>query len=100
MGLLKKKDKKKSGTFESRLKGGGGGSGSQLSALRPVYVESLPPCTGNCPSGNNIRGWLTVIQLREKLGLSLDEALRTGLPDRDGDQSLPIRHGSGLPASV
>ena len=73
MGLLKKKDKKKSGKFESRLKGGGG-SGSQLSALRPVYVESLPPCTGNCPSGNDIRGWLTVIQLREKLGLSLDEA--------------------------
>ena len=74
MGLLKKKDKKKKGSFESRLKGGGGGSGTQLSALRPVYVESLPPCTGNCPSGNDIRGWLTVIQLREKLGLSIDEA--------------------------
>jgi NADPH-dependent glutamate synthase beta subunit-like oxidoreductase len=72
MGLLKKKDKKKKSSFESRLKGGGGGS--QLSALRPVYVESLPPCTGNCPSGNDIRGWLTVIQLREKLGLSIDEA--------------------------
>jgi len=72
MGLLKKKDKKKSGSFESRLKGGG--SGDQISALRPVYVESLPPCTGNCPSGNDIRGWLTVIQLREKLGLSLEEA--------------------------
>ncbi len=74
MGLLKKKDKGKAGKFESRLKGGGGGGGSQLSALRPRYVESLPPCTGNCPSGNDIRGWLTVIQLREKLGLSLDEA--------------------------
>ena len=72
MGLLKKKDKKKTGTFESRLKGGG--IGSQISSLRPRYVESLPPCTGNCPSGNDIRGWLTVIQLREKLGLSLDEA--------------------------
>jgi NADPH-dependent glutamate synthase beta subunit-like oxidoreductase len=74
MGLLKKKDKKKSGKFESRLKGGGG-SGSQISALRPIYVESLPPCTGNCPSGNDIRGWLSTIQLREKLGLSLDEAI-------------------------
>ncbi|MCU0302958.1 MAG: NAD(P)-binding protein [Thermoanaerobaculales bacterium] len=74
MGLLKKKDTEKSSKFESRLKGGGGGSGSQISALRPRYVESLPPCTGNCPSGNDIRGWLTVIQLREKLGLSLDQA--------------------------
>ncbi len=73
MGLLKKKDKKKSGKFESRLAGGGGGSG-QISELRPRYVESFPPCTGNCPSGNDIRGWLSVIQLREKLGLSLDEA--------------------------
>jgi NADPH-dependent glutamate synthase beta subunit-like oxidoreductase len=72
MGLLKKKDKKKSSKFESRLAGGGGGG--QISELRPRYVESLPPCTGNCPSGNDIRGWLSVIQLREKLGLSLDEA--------------------------
>jgi NADPH-dependent glutamate synthase beta subunit-like oxidoreductase len=73
MGLLKKKDKKKSSKFESRLAGGGGGSG-QISELRPRYVEVFPPCTGNCPSGNDIRGWLSVIQLREKLGLSLDEA--------------------------
>jgi formate dehydrogenase major subunit len=73
MGLLKKKDKEASGKLMSRLSGGGG-SGSQISALRPRYVESLPPCTGNCPSGNDIRGWLTVIALREKLGLSLDEA--------------------------
>jgi hypothetical protein len=63
MGLLTKKDKGTSSKTMSRLSGG---SGSQLSALRPRYVESLPPCTGNCPSGNDIRGWLTVISLREK----------------------------------
>ena len=74
MGLLKKKDKEASGKSKSRMSGGGGGGGSQISALRPRYVESLPPCTGNCPSGNDIRGWLTVIALREKLGLSLDDA--------------------------
>jgi NADPH-dependent glutamate synthase beta subunit-like oxidoreductase len=73
MGLLKKKDKGSSSKTKSRL-ASGGGAGSQISALRPRYVESLPPCTGNCPSGNDIRGWLTVISLREKLGLSLDEA--------------------------
>ncbi len=71
MGLLKEK-KKKSG-IGSRL-AGGGGSGSQISPLRPRYLEKLPPCAGNCPSGNDIRGWLTDISLREKLGMSLDEA--------------------------
>ena len=58
----------------ARRLAGGGGSGSQISPLRPRYLEKLPPCTGNCPSGNDIRGWLTAIALREKLGLSLDEA--------------------------
>lgn len=73
MGLLKKKDKDSSSKLKARLSGGGG-SGGEISSMRPRYVESLPPCTGNCPSGNDIRGWLTVISLREKLGLSLDEA--------------------------
>jgi NADPH-dependent glutamate synthase beta subunit-like oxidoreductase/Pyruvate/2-oxoacid:ferredoxin oxidoreductase delta subunit len=73
MGLLKKKDKAKSGKMKSRL-ASGGGAGSQISPLRPRYVESLPPCSGNCPSGNDIRGWLTTISLREKLGLSVDDA--------------------------
>ena len=71
MGLLKKK--KKSSGMGARLSGGGG-SGSQISPLRPRYLEQLPPCTGHCPSDNDIRGWLTVIAEREKLGLSLDEA--------------------------
>jgi NADPH-dependent glutamate synthase beta subunit-like oxidoreductase len=74
MGLLKKKDKGTSSKMKSRLAGGAGGGGSQISPLRPRYVESLPPCTGNCPSGNDVRGWLTIISLRDKLGLSLDEA--------------------------
>ncbi len=73
MGLLKEKKKKKSSGFGTRMSGGGG-SGSQISPLRPRYLEKLPPCTGTCPSGNDIRGWLTVIAQREKLGLSLDEA--------------------------
>jgi NADPH-dependent glutamate synthase beta subunit-like oxidoreductase len=72
MGLLKEKKKKSKG-LGTRL-AGGGGSGSQISPLRPRYVERLPPCSGNCPSGNDIRGWLTAISLREKLGTSLDEA--------------------------
>jgi len=43
--------------------------------LRPNYVEKLPPCTSHCPSGNDIRGWLTIIAQHEKLGLSLEEAM-------------------------
>jgi NADPH-dependent glutamate synthase beta subunit-like oxidoreductase len=72
MGLLKEK-KKKSSKIGSRLSGGGA-SGSQISPLRPRYVEALPPCTGACPSANDIRGWLTEISLREKLGIGVDDA--------------------------
>jgi len=71
MGLLKEKKKKKS-AIGSRL--AGGGSGSQISPLRPRYVEKLPPCTAGCPSANDIRGWLTEISLREKVGKSVDGA--------------------------
>ncbi len=75
MGLLKKKDKKRSKSRMARLSGGGGGSGSEISPLRPQYVEKLPPCVGHCPSGNDIRGWLTIVAQRDKLGISLEEAL-------------------------
>jgi len=70
MGLLKKKTSKK--PFVARATGGG--SGSEISPLRPQAVDKLPPCVGHCPSGNDIRGWLTVIAQREKTGLSLEEA--------------------------
>lgn len=73
MGLLKKKaDRKKHST--SRFSSAGGGSGTEISPLRPSYVEKLPPCTGHCPSGNDIRGWLKVIAERDKVGMSLEEA--------------------------
>ncbi|HEY2187048.1 MAG TPA: glutamate synthase, partial [Caldimonas sp.] len=25
---------------------------------RPVYVDRLPPCNGECPAGEDIQGWL------------------------------------------
>jgi len=68
MGLLKKKKDDK--PFKVRSSGGSG----EISALRPQAVEKLPPCTANCPSGNDIRGWLTTIAQRDKLGMSLEEA--------------------------
>lgn len=74
MGLLKKKDKKR--TSPPRFASSGGTSGTEISPLRPTFIDKLPPCSGNCPSGNDIRGWLKVIHEREKLGLSLEEACK------------------------
>jgi len=67
MGLLKPVTKK------PPLRMGGSGA-TQVSSLRPQQLEKLAPCIGHCPSGNDVRGWLTTIALREKLGLSLEEA--------------------------
>ncbi len=73
MALLKKKDDKK--PFVARPSASG--AGSEISPLRPVALEKHPPCIAHCPSGNDIRGWLTTIAEREKLGVSLDDAMAT-----------------------
>jgi len=71
MGLLK--EKKRTKGLTARL-ASGGGSASQISPLRPRYLERLAPCTSSCPSGNDVRGFLTAISLRDRVGASLDEA--------------------------
>lgn len=68
MGLLKK-GKKKTMKITSR-----GGAGGDISTVRPQAAEKLPPCVGKCPSDNDIRGWLTTVAQREKMGVSLDDA--------------------------
>ena len=67
MGLIKKNKKKKALTIR-------GGAGAEQSPYRPQAVEKFPPCIKACPSGNDIRGWLTIIAQREKIGLSIEEA--------------------------
>ncbi|MGE5236524.1 MAG: NAD(P)-binding protein [Acidobacteriota bacterium] len=67
MGLLKQPAKK------PPLRLGGSGA-TQVSSLRPQQVEKTAPCIHHCPSGNDIRGWLTTVALREKLGYGLEEA--------------------------
>ncbi|MCP4078022.1 MAG: NAD(P)-binding protein [Gammaproteobacteria bacterium] len=32
----------------------------------PTYVNRTPPCQGSCPSGEDIRGWLSIIRGTEK----------------------------------
>ena len=27
----------------------------------PTYVHRTPPCQGSCPSGEDIRGWLSIV---------------------------------------
>lgn len=70
MALLKKSANVKPLTAVSR-----GGSGRTVSALRPQPVEKTAPCLETCPSGSDIRGWISTIAQREKLGLSSDQAL-------------------------
>ncbi len=67
MGLIKKNKKKKALTIR-------GSAGAEQSPYRPQAVEKFPPCIKACPSGNDIRGWLTVIAQREKTGLSIEDA--------------------------
>ncbi len=49
-------------------------AGAEISSLRPRYVPKTPPCIGNCPSGPDIRGWLTVIAQAEAYGRTPEQA--------------------------
>jgi NADPH-dependent glutamate synthase beta subunit-like oxidoreductase len=69
MGLLNKK--KGSGGFG---KVGSSSGSSQQSPLRPKHVEKLPPCIDTCPSGNQIRKFVTLIAQAERLGKTPDQA--------------------------
>lgn len=47
--------------------------------IQPIHAqpeEKLAPCRANCPSGIDIRGWISIIAQREKTGLGRDEAIR------------------------
>ncbi len=39
-------------------------------------MQKVPPCRANCPGGADVRGWLAVINQRDALGLSKEEALK------------------------
>jgi NADPH-dependent glutamate synthase beta subunit-like oxidoreductase len=36
------------------------------SPICPTYVHRTPPCQGSCPSGHDIRGWLSVVRGLDK----------------------------------
>ena len=41
----------------------------------PTYVLRTPPCSGSCPSGHDIRGWLDIVRGVEKppAGMAMQE---------------------------
>jgi NADPH-dependent glutamate synthase beta subunit-like oxidoreductase len=49
-------------------------AGGEISPLRPAYLGKTPPCSGGCPSGSDIREWLTTIAQAEAYGRAPDEA--------------------------
>jgi NADPH-dependent glutamate synthase beta subunit-like oxidoreductase/Pyruvate/2-oxoacid:ferredoxin oxidoreductase delta subunit len=49
-------------------------TGGEISPLRPAYLEKAPPCSGGCPSGSDVRAWLTTIAQAEAYGRAPDEA--------------------------
>jgi NADPH-dependent glutamate synthase beta subunit-like oxidoreductase/Pyruvate/2-oxoacid:ferredoxin oxidoreductase delta subunit len=73
MGLLKKVDKSK-----PLRQAGRGAAATAQSALRPQQVAKAAPCIGECPGGNDIRGWVTTISGRAKLGLDDEQAFEKG----------------------
>lgn len=40
----------------------------------PIYVRQVPPCSLGCPSGNDIRAWLTSVQQTEMKERSREES--------------------------
>ncbi|WP_456378020.1 NAD(P)-binding protein [Thiolapillus sp.] len=41
----------------------------------PTYVHETPPCQGSCPSGHDVRGWLSIVRGIEKTaaGMEMEE---------------------------
>jgi len=53
---------------------GAASAGAEVSPLRPQYIPKTPPCIGHCPSGPDIRGWLTTIGQAEAYGRTPEQA--------------------------
>jgi NADPH-dependent glutamate synthase beta subunit-like oxidoreductase len=69
--VVKKGKKKKRGL---RSMGGGAGAGAAGSALRPSFVQKMPPCVGTCPNQNAVREMVMTISKAEDLGKPSERA--------------------------
>jgi NADPH-dependent glutamate synthase beta subunit-like oxidoreductase/Pyruvate/2-oxoacid:ferredoxin oxidoreductase delta subunit len=55
--------------------GASAATGAEISPLRPRFQPKQPPCSHNCPSATDIRGWLTTIAQGEAYGRTLEQSL-------------------------
>ncbi len=93
MAKVVKKKKKKLG-----VRSFSGGGGREQSPLRPKHVEKKPPCTDTCPSGNQIRGFITTLADAEKLGKTPEQALEEAWHIYTNTSPFPAILGRVCPA--
>ncbi len=63
----------------------------------PVYLQTLPPCTVGCPAGNDIRAWLTTVQLHELKGYTRDESFELAWHEASKTTPFPAVCGRVCP---
>ena len=63
----------------------------------PVYIQTLPPCTAGCPAGNDIRAWLTTVQLRELKGYTREESFELAWHEASKTTPFPAVCGRVCP---
>lgn len=73
-------------------------SGGDISPQRPAYVPKTPPCTGTCPCGTDIRGWLTTIAQAEAYGRTSEQAARLAWEKITDRNPFPAVCGRVCPA--
>jgi len=88
--IVLKKRKRKLGVCFVR-----GGFGA--STLRPLFVPKTPPCISACPSGNDIRGYLTTIAQSEGYNRTYEESLNKAWYILTETNPLPATTGRVCP---
>lgn len=64
----------------------------------PIYVRQLPPCTGGCPAGNDIRAWLTTVQQTGRRGRAWRESYEIAWHAASRTTPFPATCGRVCPA--
>jgi len=93
--VAKKKKKKKGGLGRALASSS---KGREQSPFRPKHVEKKPPCRDTCPSGNDIRAFLTTIAQAERLGKSTEQALEEAWDIYTNTSPFPSVCGRVCPA--